>query len=615
MPLSLAELARAGNINMGDSIDDALGATYQDTEELRELLEVIKQAKFSHPGVRSLETKCARIEAKLALAEAAAARPADGLDGSGSDCESEDSFDTLSTLERFPPSAALRRASVAAAVLSSPNSPSDQQPQQLRRRSIVQVLIGSPGGRRGSVILEPGSPASIARRAGGAAHVAGTTTATAGRRGSLAVQTEMFNTALEAEEGAPRSEWALVILLALPLALGKLADELAMVGLVAMWGRMGTTALAAGNYSQSWQQLALAFMYGSQQALFTMVPQAAGAGNSKLVGNILTMSMLWTCIAIAGPVAVFYCFMGDLLPLPADASAVGYGYGYSSDSLGQLTVDCGHNLTNYTGAIESDDPELGLEQQCDLQCEITRYSRACAIWLLPYVGMLTAQTWLACLEIVSLVAINAAFWALTKVPLAWLLMFHFDMGLVGYAHTFTVATVGECVAMWYIVVCWKKQHINPHRWWHGLDLSRTGGVNPATLKRFLLLSVPMIASQLADSASATLFFSLMSGYSEQHVAAYGVLDALRWTGASISMGLYTASSIRVGTLLGEGKPDCARVAGLAGVSYNLVLGLVLCGLLIGGKEGVADFFVPNEEDLVVRTLVVEALPAMSVWVI
>ena len=111
-----------------------------------------------------------------------------------------------------------------------------------------------------------------------------------------------------------------------------------------------------------------------------------------------------------------------------------------------------------------------------------------------------------------------------------------------------------------------------------MDLSRTGGVNPATLKRFLLLSVPMIASQLADSASATLFFSLMSGYSEQHVAAYGVLDALRWTGASISMGLYTAASIRVGTLLGEGKPDCARVAGLAGVSYNLVLGLVPRGL-------------------------------------
>jgi len=71
MPLSLAELARAGN--MGDSIDDALGATYQDTDQLRELLEANKQAKFSHPGVRSLETKCARIEAKLARARSTAA--------------------------------------------------------------------------------------------------------------------------------------------------------------------------------------------------------------------------------------------------------------------------------------------------------------------------------------------------------------------------------------------------------------------------------------------------------------------------------------------------------------------------------------------------------------
>ena len=57
-------------------------------------------------------------------------------------------------------------------------------------------------------------------------------------------------------------------------------------------------------------------MYGAQQSLFTMVPQAAGAGNSKQVSNILTMAMLWTCIVIAIPVGVFYFFMGDLLPLP-----------------------------------------------------------------------------------------------------------------------------------------------------------------------------------------------------------------------------------------------------------------------------------------------------------
>jgi hypothetical protein len=38
------------------------------------------------------------------------------------------------------------------------------------------------------------------------------------------------------------------------------------------------------------------------------------------------------------------------------------------------------------------------------------YSRACAIYLLPYTAMTTVMTWLECLEIVSTVAFIAACW-------------------------------------------------------------------------------------------------------------------------------------------------------------------------------------------------------------
>ena len=75
--------------------------------------------------------------------------------------------------------------------------------------------------------------------------------------------------------------------------------------------------------------------------------------------------------------------------------------------------------------------------------------------------MSTAQTWLECLEIVGAVALNATFWAAAKVPLAYLLMVddHAAMGLVGFAHAYTIATCFELVTMYLIVVVWKKARV------------------------------------------------------------------------------------------------------------------------------------------------------------
>ena len=95
---------------------------------------------------------------------------------------------------------------------------------------------------------------------------------------------------------------------------------------------------------------------------------------------------------------------------------------------------------------------------------------------------------------------------MVKVPLAYILMFSLDLGLEGYAHAYTLATVGQLLTMWviigaclcmcsseqcptvhrclypmqYLALCtnfchseiyctgaWKKQHLQPQRWWHG----------------------------------------------------------------------------------------------------------------------------------------------------
>ena len=67
-------------------------------------------------------------------------------------------------------------------------------------------------------------------------------------------------------------------------------------------------------------------IFAAVQSLFSLVPQAAGAGNSKMVSNYLIMGLLWSCVFLLIPTAIFFWIIGDVAPLP-DAAA-GYGYGY-----------------------------------------------------------------------------------------------------------------------------------------------------------------------------------------------------------------------------------------------------------------------------------------------
>ena len=146
-----------------------------------------------------------------------------------------------------------------------------------RRASLSPSLAA---GRRGSVLLPPRSllPSLGASSPGGSGagnYEHGATAAApsavqvagpAGRRQSVSVQMESLEALFEEDkEGEMKSEWRLVFSLAVPLVLSNLADEISNVGLIALWGRLGTTALAAGNLCDSWMELALVVVYGFQQ--------------------------------------------------------------------------------------------------------------------------------------------------------------------------------------------------------------------------------------------------------------------------------------------------------------------------------------------------------------
>jgi hypothetical protein len=265
---------------VADRIDVALSPGFEDLGVVRELLQDIQVQKVSHPGIRSLSYKERSLsydwEAQKSQDMEAAAQPTTlgnefvfVLGPGGGDCgsttSSEDEFDTAATpvankKEADEEGKKNRRKKLQLRVSVPPRQGSIISLRSpagggaVRRRSIILSSLSGTGlGRRGAVVPSSGGLSSphraIVVQPGGG-----------GRRTSISVQTEVFATYLEQEaneSGQLRSEWWLVLVLAMPLALGKLADEVSMIGLNAIWGRMGTTALAAGNYGMSWMNLAI----------------------------------------------------------------------------------------------------------------------------------------------------------------------------------------------------------------------------------------------------------------------------------------------------------------------------------------------------------------------
>jgi hypothetical protein len=271
-----------------DRIDDMLGPDASDLAALDALLADIERSNFKHPGVIALRSKRSRL-AKPVMPQPSR-RPTVQLDKDDDedgeeddDKEGEDSFDMFAPMPspssptRAAEALSPRRGSVA--LLRRGGS-------RGRRGSVIMpggrrgslMLHSALGSRRGSVMLPPASPTGVALRRGSVmmapgslSHEQGSTiqvAGPAGRRASVAIQVEALEALFEPETGGElKSEYSLVFTLALPLVLSNLADNLASFGLIALWGRLGTIALAAGSLSGSWMELGLVVIYGFQQCV------------------------------------------------------------------------------------------------------------------------------------------------------------------------------------------------------------------------------------------------------------------------------------------------------------------------------------------------------------
>lgn len=158
--------------------------------------------------------------------------------------------------------------------------------------------------------------------------------------------------------------------------------------------------------------------------------------------------------------------------------------------------------------------------------------------------------------------------------------------------------------MYIIVVLWKKPHLD---WWQGINCK--DATDRAINSRFVKMGGAASIQLAASFASEATLYGLIGTVSGAHVAAYGVIMTLTCMGRSLCYALFTATSVCVGTRLGSASPARAKQAALAGVTYNVILGVLQAAAILSSPSALALLLLPNEEDEATRQLIVgSALP-------
>jgi Na+-driven multidrug efflux pump len=395
-----------------------------------------------------------------------------------------------------------------------------------------------------------------------------------------------------------RSETALLWDLGWPLLIGRIADEISWLLIFHYWGMMGTAYSGAGYDAYSGMQFSLVFIFGAQQALYTMVPQATGAGNEKQVGVLLQVVLLWTTIIMGLPTALSWAYMGELMQ--------------TTGMLADAPADCG------VASSASVDDEVADQQAMNYEAElISSYGVASNLYLLPYIWVVGLTTWLESIEIVQEAELIAAMGSLAKAGLSCLFMFHVGSSKVddsmkesnwkasdivhengvdkwpwvvgyqlnGFAYASTVAYTAQLALLLWVVFIWKRHH---EKYWRGWDLP--AALNPELNKRFLTLAAPLIVQYAMQNWAWFIIQMIMSSECEDLSSAYGVTSSFTNTAGSVSTALYTAISVRVGTNLGEGRPLAAERVMKLGFAFGAIAGGTISLVLYLLRVPLAGFF-------------------------
>ena len=393
------------------------------------------------------------------------------------------------------------------------------------------------------------------------------------------------------------AEFCLLWGLAWPLFFQTLANEISMVVTTALYGHLGQTDLAAANDTMSMVWFALVFVGGAQNVVYTMAPQAKGAGNRQQVGVVLQLTLFWTCVVLTPLTMIAVYYMGDILIAfnlieeGESSSGSGSGDGWQLNSHGQ-----------------------------DEKASITTFAHTSVLWILPYVLVTTVTTWLDAISEVKGPSFISAVWAVIMIALSWLLMYRgwtFDigsagmwtmapggLGLSGFAYASAICFSLQMITLYLYVFQWKKLHVKPGaEVWFGWQPKRVFhcGLN----QRFIMLALPMMLQYALNSWTSSVFQLFMSSKSQLLSAAYGITSTYISTGGSVSNALFMAVSTRVGEVLGEGHVQRAKIAAVIGFIFAAAAGAVISVGIYFLRKPLANFYTESQD---VANLAIDASP-------
>lgn len=134
-----------------------------------------------------------------------------------------------------------------------------------------------------------------------------------------------------------------------------------------------------------------------------------------------------------------------------------------------------------------------------------------------------------------------------------------------------------------------------------------------SIKEILALGVPISASALAESTFFHATALIMAALGTTIVAAHQVALNYAATMFMIPLAVHSATTVRVGHLLGRGLPEDARRAGTAGIVMSLLFMVVSALVMYLGRYAIAGFYTTDTAvvNLAASLLVMAAIFQLS----
>ena len=347
--------------------------------------------------------------------------------------------------------------------------------------------------------------------------------------------------------GTVRSERGQIFRLAWPVAATFLLQSSTQQMTIIFVGQLGALQLGAASMANMWINITgMSIIYGGMSAFDTLGSQAYGARNYPLVG-LLAQRCLAICTLLCIPISLSWWFLtGPALVL------------------------------------------VGIEQDtADLAAQFARVNILC-LW--PTLAHNVLQRFLRSQGVVRPVTLVMGICSVGFAPVAWWFVDRF--GFIG-------APLANAVLNWFllifisVLVLCKGYH---KQCWHGWSMGafRSWGI-------ILKLGTAGVMGNMGQWWSWEIAAGMAGNLGEVPLAAHSVLQNVGFFMFPLTFGISTATTVRVGTLLGAGRGALAKTTSRAALSVAGGLCVVIVSLLLALRNTYPRLYSKDERVIAVAS--------------